>query len=522
MTDTKKINEIKNEINDLYIEYTNKINSYITEINNGIKNIKITNEKFYKKSIEKISKIKLDNEISPIDNLKLNLINNDLNHFSTSSISFNKNKRKSRSPINNKNNSKNSKTINTEIYNYENKKNSQNDLRNVLINQQKKFIKDLIKYKNENLQNLHIQKRKKGNNKSIGGIKGKKIYDYNLSYHNQRNKLYENKIYSPNSVSTEVINSNSSIKKKIDLSFLSSDKKNSKEKNQKSKISIHEKEKKNNKDKFFDKEKKIENEKEKEKRKLSIIDIPYLSSNHEKKKEKEKIEKNEKIKLFKNKKEKFIFILSKSNVVPLKLRIKFCKLNSLVYKNNPPNEIINDYYNLLENKINDLKNKLNQKFYPSFTVQTELNFILKEDENYFFKSFFSNDQIILNYLKCFLIIINNNYILDNKNINCKDLINEIHKISKGNIKKILINNELINKINQFSERKLNQFIQIYSLIKNDIIKKDLPSFLKKILLFIQEIYFFLNDKNNIKIRYNNFTNEQKKLKQKQFLSKIQS
>ena len=54
MTDTKKINEIKNEINDLYIEYTNKINSYITEINNGIKNIKITNEKFYKKSIEKI------------------------------------------------------------------------------------------------------------------------------------------------------------------------------------------------------------------------------------------------------------------------------------------------------------------------------------------------------------------------------------------------------------------------------------------------------------------------------------
>ena len=74
MTDTKKINEIKNEINDLYIEYTNKINSYITEINNGIKNIKITNEKFYKKSIEKISKIKLENEISPIDNLKLNLI----------------------------------------------------------------------------------------------------------------------------------------------------------------------------------------------------------------------------------------------------------------------------------------------------------------------------------------------------------------------------------------------------------------------------------------------------------------
>ena len=522
MTDTKKINEIKNEINDLYIEYTNKINSYITEINNGIKNIKITNEKFYKKSIEKISKIKLDNEISPIDNLKLNLINNDLNHFSTSSISFNKNKRKSRSPINNKNNSKNSKTINTEIYNYENKKNSQNDLRNVLINQQKKFIKDLIKYKNENLQNLHIQKRKKGNNKSIGGIKGKKIYDYNLSYHNQRNKLYENKIYSPNSVSTEVINSNSSIKKKIDLSFLSSDKKNSKEKNQKSKISIHEKEKKNNKDKFFDKEKKIENEKEKEKRKLSIIDIPYLSSNHEKKKEKEKIEKNEKIKLFKNKKEKCIYLLSKSNVVPLKLRIKFCKLNSLVYKNNPPNEIINDYYNLLENKINDLKNKLNQKFYPSFTVQTELNFILKEDENYFFKSFFSNDQIILNYLKCFLIIINNNYILDNKNINCKDLINEIHKISKGNIKKLLINNELINKINQFSERKLNQFIQIYSLIKNDIIKKDLPSFLKKILLFIQEIYFFLNNKNNLKIKYNNFTNEQKKLKQNHFLSKIQS
>ena len=148
MTDTKKINEIKNEINDLYIEYTNKINSYITEINNGIKNIKITNEKFYKKSIEKITKINLENEISPIDNLKLNLINNELNHFSTSSISFNKNKKKSRSPINNKNNSKNSKTISTEIYNYEHKKNSQNDLRNVLINQQKRFMKDLMKYKN--------------------------------------------------------------------------------------------------------------------------------------------------------------------------------------------------------------------------------------------------------------------------------------------------------------------------------------------------------------------------------------
>ena len=518
MTDTKKINEIKNEINDLYIEYTNKINSYITEINNGIKNIKITNEKFYKKSIEKITKINLENEISPIDNLKLNLINNELNHFSTSSISFNKNKKKSRSPINNKNNSKNSKTISTEIYNYEHKKNSQNDLRNVLINQQKRFMKDLMKYKNENLQNFNIQKRKKQNNKSIGGIKGKKIYDYNLSYHNQRNKLYENKMYSANSVSTEIINSNSSIKKKIDLSFLSNDKKNSKEKNYKNKNSIHEKEKKN--EKIIDKEKKIE--KENEKRKLSIIDIPYLNSNHEKKKEKEKKEQNEKIKLFKNKKEKCIYLLSKSNVVPLKLRIKFCKLNSLVYKNNPPNEIINDYYNLLENKINDLKNKLNHEFYPSFTVQTELNFILKEDENYFFKTFISNDEIILNYLKCFLIIINNNYILENKNINCKDLINEIHKISKGNIKKILINNELINKINQFSENKLNQFIQIYSLIKYDILKKDLPSFLKKILLFIQEIYFFLNNKNNLKIKYNNFTNEQKKLKQNHFLSKIQS
>ena len=176
----------------------------------------------------------------------------------------------------------------------------------------------------------------------------------------------------------------------------------------------------------------------------------------------------------------------------------------------------------MENKINDLKNKLNHEFYPSFTVQTELNFILKEDENYFFKTFISNDEIILNYLKCFLIIINNNYLLENKNINCKDLINEIHKISKGNIKKVLINNELINKINQFSENKLNQFIQIYSLIKYDILKKDLPSFLKKILLFIQEIYFFLNNKNNLKIKYNNFTNEQKKLKQNHFLSKIQS
>ena len=284
MTDTKKINEIKNEINDLYIEYTNKINSYITEINNGIKNIKITNEKFYKKSIEKITKINLENEISPIDNLKLNLINNELNHFSTSSISFNKNKKKSRSPINNKNNSKNSKTISTEIYNYEHKKNSQNDLRNVLINQQKRFMKDLMKYKNENLQNFNIQKRKKANNKSIGGIKGKKIYDYNLSYHNQRNKLYENKMYSANSVSTEIINSNSSIKKKIDLSFLSNDKKNSKEKNYKNKNSIHEKEKKN--EKIIDKEKKIE--KENEKRKLSIIDIPYLNSNHEKRKRKKR------------------------------------------------------------------------------------------------------------------------------------------------------------------------------------------------------------------------------------------
>ena len=102
---------------------------------------------------------------------------------------------------------------------------------------------------------------------------------------------------------------------------------------------INEKEKKS--EKFLDKEKKVE--KENEKRKLSIIDIPYLNSNHEKKNEKEKKAQNEKIKLFKNKKEKFIFLLSKSNVVPLKLRIKFCKLNSLVYKNNPPNEIINDY-----------------------------------------------------------------------------------------------------------------------------------------------------------------------------------
>ena len=371
--------------------------------------------------------------------------------------------------------------------------NNNNDKIKNIKNENEKYI--LNKTNNSNSKDKLISFRLSQSNKFLNEDSNRNVKISNIKIKNisNNNKKDGCKTSNNHSITNKILFS--TVKYEIDISSIKSEKQ---------------------------KNKKIENEKEKEKRKLSIIDIPYLSSNHEKKKEKEKIEKNEKIKLFKNKKEKFIFILSKSNVVPLKLRIKFCKLNSLVYKNNPPNEIINDYYNLLENKINDLKNKLNQKFYPSFTVQTELNFILKEDENYFFKSFFSNDQIILNYLKCFLIIINNNYILDNKNINCKDLINEIHKISKGNIKKLLINNELINKINEFSESKLNQFIQIYSLIKYDILKKDLPSFLKKILLFIQEIYFFLNDKNNIKIRYNNFTNEQKKLKQKQFLSKIHS
>jgi hypothetical protein len=177
---------------------------------------------------------------------------------------------------------------------------------------------------------------------------------------------------------------------------------------------------------------------------------------------------------------------------------------------------LDDYIKFLDNKIKKIKVDLKNNYIPSFTVQSELNFINSNDENDFY-NYDSDNEIILKYLKSILIICNPNK--ETNNLDCKELINQIKNASNGNIRNYLLNEERLKIINGFTYEKIDKFLKMFSEIKDEM-NIDLPILLSKINLFIQEIYEFLDEK---KKKYNNylcFTNELNKLKQNQFLSKI--
>jgi hypothetical protein len=189
-----------------------------------------------------------------------------------------------------------------------------------------------------------------------------------------------------------------------------------------------------------------------------------------------------------------------------------------IYKLNSPSEILEDYINFLENLVKTLKNKLKIRFNPSFTARSEINFINAKDENEFY-NYDTNDNIILCLIKCLLIIFNFNK--DLNNFKCKELIKQIKNASNGKIRNFLISEERLKSFNELSLEKIDRFCELFHEIKDEVKNKQLPILLYKIFFFLQEIYPFFIDRSKKKKKFFNSLNELNKLKQNQFLSKME-
>jgi len=72
-----------------------------------------------------------------------------------------------------------------------------------------------------------------------------------------------------------------------------------------------------------------------------------------------------------------------------------------------------------------------------------------------------------------------------------------------------------------SLEKIDRFTDIFCEIKDEIKNKKMPTLLYKINFFLQEIYPFLIDRSKNKKKFLISSNELNKLKQNQFLSKIE-
>ena len=515
MTNINTISDLKQQMTGIYDESKRQIESKLKVINNEIKMIKNYHDILFNKSLELISKFENDSYI--FSNMKLGLTTSDFTQATNNFIINPSNKKSITPPKQITNTSNNKKNINDYLNYNDMKRSYQNDLKNAIFNYQKKTGKNnnlLFKNVNEISSELLLKKKNviKKNNQSMRNRERKmninNLYNNTLnSYHNNSNsnrRKIDKKIKQPISISTAGNITPSTITKNYLTTSIEK--------------SIN-KEEENNK----------KNE-ENEKRKFSIIDIPSLNQIEERKKEyknaslKNKNKQNlflkeilnDEIKEIQNAKEQCIYLCTKSNVVPFKLRIKFSKLIKNIYKLNSPSEILDDYIKFLDNKIKKIKVDLKNNYIPSFTVQSELNFINSNDENDFY-NYDSDNEIILKYLKSILIICNPNK--ETNNLDCKELINQIKNASNGNIRNYLLNEERLKIINGFTYEKIDKFLKMFSEIKDEM-NIGLPILLSKINLFIQEIYEFLDEK---KKKYNNylcFTNELNKLKQNQFLSKI--
>ena len=349
MTETIIISDIKQQITDVYDDTKRQIESKLRIINNEIRLLKNFHDNFYKKSIEIISKLENDNNL--LFNPKFALTTSDLNQFINNNT-INAQIKKSKTPPKQKNYNLNDKKINNDNNN-DIKKSTQNDLRHALIDRQKKMVKNLLQFKNPN---------ESSSNRYDILIKKKKINTKN-NYHHSLNREKRNNIN--NNYSNSVNNYSLHYKRRI-ISSKSKNKnnltQNKNEKKDENTLSINNDGNKREED---------------ESRKFSINDIPSLNQIQEKTKEilKEEIKEN---------KEQCIYLCTKSNIVPFKIRIKLSMINKKIYKLNSPNKILSDYINFLENEIKGIKIKLKENLIPSLTVQSELNFINLNDENDFY------------------------------------------------------------------------------------------------------------------------------------------
>ncbi len=221
---------------------------------------------------------------------------------------------------------------------------------------------------------------------------------------------------------------------------------------------------------------------EKEK-KFSIIDIPaplndnnndnndniIININDNKENNKGKTINN-----FKNlnltKREKAYYLLIKSPVIPLRSQLILSRSTDNIKKKISTKEILKNYENHLNNKINDYKNKIityNQKITSIFTsskiAEISLNFITSENENEFSDIYnsltYTESDINFIYYKTYIKIL---YYVMNENFEETKKENE-NLTTNENDKKLLINlYKILNKKNYKTIKDYLYFLFISS------------------------------------------------------------
>ena len=209
--------------------------------------------------------------------------------------------------------------------------------------------------------------------------------------------------------------------------------------------------------------------------------------------------------------------MSKNNIVPFNIRLKFIMNIKPIYNYYNINDISNDYFNFLQNKISNL-NQINKNlfFKPSKLSQINLNFLTKKNENDFYNNNIIKNEdkkIVMLFIK---IILNIEQINIEKFNDFKVTLLKLKEICKNNLKHFLLNSETIKKINNINE---NNLLKIFLFITNNNILEiefneinKISPVLNNIFFYLKELINFLNNKHKINESINIVNNELLKYK----------
>ena len=477
-------NILTDQINELYNSYKNSIKEQFELISEQQNKILLDLDEFYKKSLNLIINNKKNKNFKK--NLSLN-INNENNMIEKHIISktpknfynSNNNLYKSNSTnktINFKSPSKQNNTIlnnNSTIYNKSKFYSNMNT-----INKNDKNIKNKSSFYNKNLL-IQDKSNKKVIERSIS-----MLLKTNKDYTSKHNKNNSNFI-SNNKSKNNIINSKKNFNKSNNRKSFEKNNFNNKNNNNNN-ININ-----NN---------KVSNINLNKLKKFSIFDIPNEINTNLK---------------------RCFYLMSKNNIVPFNIRLKFIMNIKPIYNYYNINDISNDYFNFLQNKISNL-NQINKNlfFKPSKLAQINLNFLNKKNENDFYNNNNIKNEdkkIVMLFIK---IILNIEQINIEKFNDFKVTLLKLKEICKNNLKHFLLNSETIKKINNINENNLLKMFLFITNNNNNIIEiefnkiNNISPVLNYIFFYIKELISFLINRYKINESINNVNNELLKYKKK--------
>ena len=541
---------LKQQLIEIYEDSKKIIDNHLKLINNEIKKIKNQHELFYKKALDIL--IKSENENENKSELKYNLTSTN-EYVNTLTNSPSKTPLKGRSS----NHLKNYHKLSSEFNSF--KKNIIKSNKGILNNNKKSSKKYILHHNNfsftkstisQNISKIITKNKLNSFQKKIQSTK-KNSFNSNTSNASNFNSMSVSSNHSFSNLDSKVssipfVNNNYNGKKKNvklkknDLTIKKNNLINCKKSNQNNNNKTNNKINTNINNNLNLVNNNL-NKNNDNLRKLSIIDIPSLTTIQEKSKKINLI--NDEINSYDNyftltsdenelsdriinkiekQKEKCFYLVSKSNVVPLSIRILFSKNIQTIYNYNPPIQIIRDYLEFLDLKINNLNRIIFKKFFPSLTAQSSLCFIKKDDENLLLNLNISNEEEkknVNNLLRLILLTYGRTY---NDKIDYKFLIDELMKLSNNNLRKFFTNIETLKNINNLSETSIDYYLEISEKNKNmfDINCKSIPQFFEKFIFYLSEVKEYLYNKKYNQTIKNKTEEEKNRIQEKIIYSKI--